>query len=163
MFTVLAVTQSASAWFHFEPILGYNIGQWEDDKVQGAGLGLRVGFNTDHMFIAADGAQATLVMEDFPDANLSEAGLTIGAKLRGFRVWYGAILRGIFTYSDEPMEATATGRGHKIGIGGELSEKLNLNLEVKVVDYNELETPTQTGIEVKQLSTAGFVSFSWVF
>lgn len=153
---------TASAFFLFEPYIGYNRGQHQASRTQGLGYGARIGVEMGALFIAGD-----ITMSELQQAALatkySDTALVFGGELGGgFRVWYGQIVSTQFTYKSGVNDVAYKGSGMKIGAGSRLGSKTNLNLEIKTYDYTESST-AGVSTPVAEVGTLGFLSFSWVF
>ena len=161
LFLSLAFSLPAKAWFHFEPLIGYNKGQFNSNQLQGIGLGLRVGVELKSIFIAADIEQHNLQQGSINNATYSDQGVTVGLDVRDYRFWYGLISTGSFSYTSGNNNVSETGTGTKFGASAAISPNTYINLETRFYTYSSSTTNSVT-TNVSDLGTVGFLSVSYV-
>lgn len=149
------------AFFMFEPFVGYNRGQEQASRTQGIGLGARLGVDIKDIFIAADIGYHDTQQGSLPSVKYNDTGVTIGGQLQKIRLWYGLISSSQFQYNSSGTMITYKGSGTKYGLGTELSGKLQLNLELKTLDFTTSEN-AGTISQIAEIATIGFISFSWL-
>jgi hypothetical protein len=157
----LAFALPAQAWLHLEPLIGYNKGQFNSSQLQGIGLGLRLGVDIKSIFIAADVEQHTLQQGSINSATYTDQGVTLGLDIKDYRIWYGLITTGSFSYTSGTNNVSESGTGSKFGVSAAISTNTYLNLETR---YSTYSTSTTNGIStnVSDLGTVGFLSISYV-
>ncbi len=149
-----------NASFLVEPILGYNIGNFEsftgeDQSAKGIGIGGRLGFEYLGLQGALDGSFSTLDIDDNidDDGELREFGLFIGYDFPIlFRVWAGYM----FSANMERGNTDFRGSGTKVGVGFSPLPLLSLNLEYKMINFDELEFGGVTTSADRDLNTLFF-------
>ncbi|MCB9091516.1 MAG: hypothetical protein H6621_09225 [Halobacteriovoraceae bacterium] len=157
IFTSFLFISNSYAFLHFEPSIGYNRGHYQTSKVQGIGFGLKAGFEFGSLFIVGDAGYHDLQLGSTPTSNLSDLSATIGGNFKGWRFWYSHMLSATLTIENSGNTTKITGSGSKIGIGGEVANKVYLNLEARFIDFDESD-----GTPVTQFMDAGFLSISWI-
>lgn len=160
-FFVLFFGLNASAGgFLFEPIIGYNKGQNQSTSVQGLGFGLRAGWSGSSYFFAADVDYSDLQQGTIPSAKYMNTGVTFGGNAQRFRFWYGMIMTASYSYPSGANQASYSGSGWKLGVGAPLSGSLNLNLELRTLNFTTATTGG-TATPINEIGTIGFLSLSW--
>lgn len=133
--------RSAHASFLVEPILGYNLGSFEnglgeDKSFTGVGIGGRLGVEFLGVQAALDGNFSTIDIDDMDEADLREFGFFAGYDFPILlRAWMGFI----FSSSLELGTADFSGSGTKFGLGISPLPLLSLNLEYKMMNFDEFE------------------------
>jgi hypothetical protein len=150
------------AWLLVEPFIGYNKGQEQGVALQGIGLGGRLGFDFRNFFIAGDMDYDDVQQGTLTSVKYTNTGVTFGGSLQHLRIWYGVISSSQFTYPSGTTKVTVKGSGTKIGLGTELGSKLNLNLELRSVNYTTSDPGTGVTAAIAELGTVGFMSLSWL-
>lgn len=136
----LGVASSANASFLVEPILGYNVGNFDtgpsqDESFTGVGLGGRLGVEFLGIQGALDGTFSTVNINDV-DADLREFGFFVGYDFPILlRAWMGFIFSSTLEYGT----ADYSGSGTKFGLGISPIPLLSLNLEYKMLNFDEFE------------------------
>lgn len=157
----LLVSTQAKAWLLFEPFIGYNKGQEQGTTVQGIGLGTRLGFDLKDVFIAADIDYNDLQMGTLSSVKYTHTGVTLGGVLQTFRIWYGVITAAQLSYPSGTLTVTSKGSGTKIGLSAKASGKMNINLELRSINYTTNDPGTGVTTAISEVGTIGFLSFSW--
>lgn len=161
MTLLLGICNTGHAFFMFEPILGYNRGQEQTSRTQGIGLGARLGVDLRDFFVAADIGYSDTQQGALPSVKYTDTGITLGGHLQKVRLWYGLISSSQFQYNSSGTMVTYKGSGSKYGVGTELSGRLQLNLELKTLDFTTSEN-AGTVSQIAEIATIGFISFSWL-
>lgn len=157
---VLLFPAITSAFFHFEPGIGYNRGHFQTDKAQGIGLSLKTGAEFQKFFLLADIGYHDLQLGSTPTSTATDAGLAIGADFRTWRFWFTYLALADLAIESGGSTTTYSGGGFKLGFSGKLSSKAYLNLEVRFIDFNELDTGAGASAATAFMDAA-FLSFSW--
>lgn len=152
----------AHAWLLFEPFIGYNKGQEQGSTMQGIGIGARLGLDFKDLFVAADVDSLDLQQGAIASVKYTDTGITIGGQFQRLRLWYGIITGSQFSYPSGTVTVTNKGAGTKIGIGADLSGKLNLNLELRSLNYTTNDPGTGVTTPIAEVATVGFLSLSWI-
>lgn len=160
MSLIFAQTAQAS-WFVFEPIIGYNRGQNQVSRVQGIGLGIRTGVEYKDFFVVADIGYHDLQQGAISSVKYTDTGVTFGVSIRTFRVWYGMVSSAKYAYKSGVTDISYSGTGSKLGVGTEISGKMQLNLELRYLDYNSMDAGAGAAA-VSEIATIGFLSLSWL-
>lgn len=158
--TILS-TSSSYAGVLFEPLIGYNKGQYQTSRLQGVGFGGRLGFGVANFFVAGDAGYHDVQQASFSSVKYTDTGVTFGGDIRPFRIWYGVIASSICTYKSGGSDIKVVGTGSKFGLGTNISSKTNLNIEFRNVDYTE-STTAGTATVISEISSVGFLSLSWI-
>ena len=149
------------AWFHLEPAIGYNKGQFDSNALSGIGLDLRVGFDIKEIFIVGDIGYHNVQQGSISSVTYTDQGATIGINLQKYRMWYGLITSSSFTYTNSGTTTTETGTGSKLGVSAEIGNSVYINLETRFVNYTNL-TVGSTASTPTDLGTVGYLSISYV-
>lgn len=160
--TVILAGSQASAWLMFEPFIGYNKGQEQGTTLQGIGLGARVGLDFKDLFIAFDTDYNDLQQGSTASSKYTDTGVTVGGSIQHTRLWYGIISSSQFSYPSGTSTVTTKGTGSKIGLSSSLGSKLNVNLELRSINYTTSDPGTGVSAAVTEVSTIGFLSLSWL-
>jgi len=156
LFTLTLLANQAHAWLHLEPIVGYNRGQEQGSQLQGIGFGARIGIDFNSIFIVADAGYHTVQQGSINQATYNDTGLTVGGKIRNYRIWYGLISSASYSYSSGGSTTNITGTGSKVGLSTDLSDKMSLNLETRFYNFTQ-----SNGAVISEIGTVGFLSLSW--
>jgi hypothetical protein len=158
----LFICSPAMAWLMFEPFIGYNKGQEQGTLIQGIGLGARLGLDFKSVFMAVDFDYNDVQQGALTSVKYTNTGLTIGGANQRLRVWYGVISSSQFSYPSGTNTVTTKGSGSKIGLGTEIGNKLNLNLELRSINYTTNDPGTGVTTPITEVGTVGFMSLSWL-
>jgi hypothetical protein len=158
----LMFSGSAHAWLLFEPYIGYHRGQHQGSRLQGIGLGARVGADLGSVFIAGDIVQADLQQGSFSSVKYTDTAVVLGAEVQSYRIWYGMIVSTQFSYTSGGSTTVYKGAGTKIGLGAKVGNKTFLNIEMKTYDYTENSVAGVTSA-ISEIATLGLLALSWVY
>lgn len=147
-------------FFHFEPGIGYNRGHYQTSKLQGIGLALKTGVEFQSFFLLADIGYHDLQLGSTPTSTATDAGLAIGGDFKKWRFWFTYLLLADLETESGGNTSTLSGDGFKLGLSGHITGKAYLNLEIRFIDYNELESAGAAS-PVSQFMDAAFLSISW--
>ena len=152
--TFFLLSQQAYCFLHFEPGIGYNRGHRQAAKTQGIGLTTKLGVEFTSFFIVADVGYHNLQISSTPSSTATDMGLCFGGDFKTWRFWFTYLVA-----ADVKTEGTTTteykGDGLKLGMSGRLSNKAYMNLEVRFIDFSELNgAPTTHIMDVALLSVS---------
>lgn len=150
------------AWLHLEPLIGYNKGQEQSTTSQGIGFGAKIGLDFHNFFIVEDIDYSDLQQGSQSSVKYTNSAITFGGDFQRVRIWYGIITSAQFTYPSGTATATTKGTGTKFGIGTELGSKVNLNLELRSINYTTNDPGTGVVAAITEVGTFGFLSLSWI-
>ncbi len=165
LFLTLSLTLASVpsyAWLHLEPLIGYNKGQEQSTTAQGIGLGVKVGIDYHNFFIVEDIDYSDLQQGTQSSVKYTNTGLSFGGDFQRVRVWYGMIMSAQQSYPSGTATSTSKGTGTKFGIGTDLGSKLNLNLELRSINYTSNDPGTGVSAAITEVGTFGFLSLSWI-
>ncbi len=136
--------------------IGYNRGHFGSSKLQGIGLTAKLGIEGSKFFVAADVGYHDLQLGNTPTSTQTNMGVAIGGIINKWRIWYTHLLSSSLVIESGGNETEYTGKGMKLGLGGEIASDIFLNLEVRFIDITEANgEPTTNFID------AGLLSVSW--
>ncbi len=153
---LIFLSNPASAFFMFEPGIGYNRGHYQTSKLQGIGLTTKLGGEFDSFFLAADVAYHDLQLGGTPTSTETDLGLAIGGDFKSWRFWFTYLASSTLKIESGGTTTELTGDGIKLGISGRLSNKAYLNMEVRFIDITE-----SNGAATSQFIDATLLSVSW--
>ena len=148
------------AWFHFEPAIGYNKGQFDSSSMSGLGLNLKLGFDIKEIFIVADADYHNVQQGSLSSVTYNDQGVTLGLNLQRYRLWYGLITSSTLSYSSGSVSSTETGTGTKLGVSSLIGTELWVNLEARFINYTNLTTGGVSSTP-SDLGTVGYISLSY--
>ncbi|MFZ3229518.1 MAG: hypothetical protein WA160_04885 [Pseudobdellovibrio sp.] len=164
-FIIVAISFTAlqsQAWFLFEPFIGYNKGQEQASTLQGIGIGARTGIEFKDLFIVVDFDYNDLQQGAISSAKYTDTGLTFGGTFQHTRFWYGMITSAQLSYPSGASTVTSKGSGSKFGIGTEINNKLNINFELRSINFTTTDPGTGASTPIAEIATIGFLTFSWL-
>lgn len=160
LFFVFCFPLTSWSYFHFEPGIGYNRGHYQTNKLQGIGLTLKTGAEFQKFFLLADIGYHDLQLGSTPTSTALDAGLAIGGDFKSWRFWFTYLAMAQLETESGGVTSTVSGDGFKLGISGQLSQKAYINLEVRFIDYNKLESNGASS-DITQFMDAALLSVSW--
>lgn len=151
------ISQGAWAFFHFEPGIGYNRGHFQTNKVQGIGLTVKTGVEFNRFFMLADVGYHDLQLGSTPTSTATDIGLAIGGDFKSWRAWFTYVAATDLKIDSAGTTVTHSGDGMKVGFSGKMGGDAYVNLEIRFLDYNDID-----GAPTTEFMDAALLSVSWV-
>ena len=166
-FIFIVFASEAFAGIYFEPFVGYSVsGTAEQDttllgvtttaesKFGNLGYGAKLGFMANQFFIAGSYGMGSFDLEAEGTINTQDIDMTEMAALIGFsipqlfKIWGGYVIQSSWEYQSGPSaNSTLKGSGFFVGVGKQILPYLQLNVEYKMLSYDELEDSSGTTIK----------------
>ena len=123
-----------------EPGIGYNLGQQDLQKTQGLGLAAKAGFSFGSVLLGVDIGYNDLQVGATSSVKENTTGIMLGADFKDWRVWYELISASTLAFSSAGVTTTLSGTGSKIGLTQKITNKVNLNLEFRAINFTTSST-----------------------
>ena len=126
------------------------------NKAQGIGLTTKLGAEFSNFFIVGDVGYHDLQLGSTPSSTVIDMGAAFGGDFKSWRFWFTYLFSGSLQVESGGTTTEYKGDGLKLGLSGKISNKAYLNLEVRFIDFTEVN-----GAPTTDFLDAALLSISW--